>query len=392
MPISHEILAELAALREPLRRVEAAVDRALNARLNPFPPTAETLIEATEQAIQAWLERSDAAQQHLLEYIARRSEGESEGEGEGPRDDAASDAIARLGGLALLHSAVACDVALLVPLDELQPEEPAANALRAASDWTSTIQDTAFGEGNVLDAMSTPDDAAAAHPIKAPSVASALNVVEEIVERATKGATAVLLRIAPAPTAAFAAVAPLLQDALALAPDDIASAVHDATRRVARLVRLAMRKAHELLEAVSARYREAVTTVLEACDLKELLAESAVARLLRRIYKPQLIASNTHACLRRAQMNQHVSQKELDRRLRSLQKLARTNRRWVGPVRIVAKGLQPLWAVSAAGVPAAPVVACGLLAWTILLTGDQLDAGGPYPDFWDGPRRIAAGR
>jgi hypothetical protein len=32
-----------------------------------------------------------------------------------------------------------------------------------------------------------------------------------------------------------------------------------------------------------------------------------------------------------------------------------------------------------------------LLAWAMLVTADQLDAAGPYPDLWRGVVRIAAG-
>jgi hypothetical protein len=32
-----------------------------------------------------------------------------------------------------------------------------------------------------------------------------------------------------------------------------------------------------------------------------------------------------------------------------------------------------------------------LLAWAVLVTADQLDATGPYPDLWRGVVRIAAG-
>jgi hypothetical protein len=41
-------------------------------------------------------------------------------------------------------------------------------------------------------------------------------------------------------------------------------------------------------------------------------------------------------------------------------------------------------------VPAAPIAACVILAWVILITGDQLDARGPFRNFWDGLASIAA--
>ena len=41
--------------------------------------------------------------------------------------------------------------------------------------------------------------------------------------------------------------------------------------------------------------------------------------------------------------------------------------------------------------PAAPIAAVGLLAWTTLVTGDHLDAPGPHPNLWKGVLRLAMG-
>jgi hypothetical protein len=81
----------------------------------------------------------------------------------------------------------------------------------------------------------------------------------------------------------------------------------------------------------------------------------------------------------------------LSRRQRNaaLKDLLQKNKRWVGPVRTAAKGLDFLWPVQVGPVPTAPIAACALLAWTLIITGDQLDARGPFPRFWVGVGMIA---
>jgi hypothetical protein len=52
----------------------------------------------------------------------------------------------------------------------------------------------------------------------------------------------------------------------------------------------------------------------------------------------------------------------------------------------------PLWAVSISGIPAAPIAAAGLLGWTIMITGNQLDSPGPFSNIWKGVIQRAEGR
>ena len=70
----------------------------------------------------------------------------------------------------------------------------------------------------------------------------------------------------------------------------------------------------------------------------------------------------------------------------------KTHQRWVGPVCVVSRGLAPLWAVPLGPVPTAPVAAVALLAWTVILTYDQLDAPGAPLDVWKGVIRRADGQ
>ncbi len=82
------------------------------------------------------------------------------------------------------------------------------------------------------------------------------------------------------------------------------------------------------------------------------------------------------------------------RRLReaALGRLEHTNKLWVGPVRYVSSALGPLWFVPLPiGVPLAPIVAGMLLVYVVVVSGDQLDSKGPFPNFWKGVRLRAAG-
>jgi hypothetical protein len=70
--------------------------------------------------------------------------------------------------------------------------------------------------------------------------------------------------------------------------------------------------------------------------------------------------------------------------MKELRKTRMHNKRWVvRPVSLLARTLHPLYAVPIGPVPAAPIAARLLLGWTILITGDQLDAPGAlFPNFY----------
>ena len=170
-------------------------------------------------------------------------------------------------------------------------------------------------------------------------------------------------------------------------------------KRISRLIKLVIGRLHELLEAVSSGFRDAVGAILGAFDPEELITGNIIVHLVGRVFKSETIASTAFKNLAKCrtiwtdgQLQLHrIESRERKRRVRGLKKLTRSNKRWVGPAGAVAAGLGPLWAAGVAGVPAAPVVAFVLLAWSILITGDQLDAEGLYPNFWKGVLRISKG-
>jgi len=75
-----------------------------------------------------------------------------------------------------------------------------------------------------------------------------------------------------------------------------------------------------------------------------------------------------------------------------LERLRRANRLWVGPVQYLSRGLGPLWLLPLPiGIPVAPIVAGALIVYVILISGDQLDSQGAWPDFWRGVVRRSSG-
>lgn len=93
----------------------------------------------------------------------------------------------------------------------------------------------------------------------------------------------------------------------------------------------------------------------------------------------------------------HLSTSAADRKRREdrLVALEKTNERWIFPVEVISRGLGPMWALpmpSPIGpVPAAPVVGIVLLVWDVFVSGDHLDARGPFSNFWKGVVRRSDG-
>ena len=90
------------------------------------------------------------------------------------------------------------------------------------------------------------------------------------------------------------------------------------------------------------------------------------------------------------------SARERRKRAKRLRKLVKSHERWLAPVEKLSGGLGHLWLVPipipvwSHALPAAPAGAAVLLAWVMLLGGDQLDAKG-YPNFRKGVVRRAGG-
>ncbi len=368
MPVPSELLAQLAQLEGPIADVRNAVQESRE----PHPGRrVRDAVRIVELAVHAWLESSGQIESDLIEHGRLH-----------PNDLA--DVQARIGGLEMLHLSAAADVATLQPLDEIS-EGSLVSEVKLEPDYSSTLQDVAFDEGRILDAIShqfdEPDEVAGAS-----SDDRDLDLIDEVVKdiigRGGAAGTAVLIGLAGGSGAVFASVAPHLTTAIGVAPDTVRSALVAATRRISRLVLALVTRATEVLTEVLGGYREAVGSMVEAADPTSLVTESLADRVLGRI-----VSADT---VRKRAKGELAKGTDVRSRYRRLRQLKVSNSRWVGPVRIVAKGLPKLWAVPIGPVPSAPVAAVALLGWTLLITGDQLDAQG-FPNIWKGVVRRAAG-
>ena len=379
MAVPPPLLADLRALGTTLAAVRDAVDAALAAGRGADLAPGRDAVAGVEAATEAWLVRSRALEERLVAH------GEAE-----PAD--AEDVAGRLGGLAVLHVAAAGDVGAVASLDRGAGAGPVALASPPA--YASAIQATAF-DGGVVRSLGSPDTGdddeppepglrAGAGRDEGPG-ADADEVVQEIVERAGEGASAVLFGLAGgAGELLFSALASPLGTALELGPEAVRSAVADVAGRIAGLVGRLIARVQDVLAAVLGGYRDAVGAVIEEADPASYVGESLAGKVLGRLWRADGVRAEATARLAAAPA-------DTPRRVRRLRRLVRANRRWVGPVRYAARGLPHLWAVPLGPVPAAPVAGVALLAWTTLVTADQLDAAGPYPDVWRGVVRIAGG-
>ncbi len=382
MAVPPDILADLRDLEGTLAGVRDSVDAAIGAGGGDRALVAAgDAVARVEVATGSWLDRTRTLEERLTAHA--RAE---------PAD--AGDVAGRLGAIALLHVATACDVGAIEPLDHGEPDADVRMLLPGTA-WPaarSTIQATAFDAGVIADLGRPepdddgPSDAGALPPTGDEGPATDVDeVVREIVERAGEGASAVLFGLAGGVTdLAFGLIAPQLVAALGVAPDVVQSTVGEVAGRVAGLVRVLIGRVDDLLGAILGSYRDAVGAVIDEADPAAYVGEALAGKVVGRLLRVDGIRAEAVASL-------EASPADTLRRVRRMRRLLQTNRRWVGPVRYAARGLPHLWAIPIGPVPAAPIAAVGLLAWTTLVTGDHLDAPGPHPNLWKGVLRLAAG-
>ena len=392
-----EIAGRLANLETPLRRVQDSIDRVRTAAQQDQPQLAmESAVADLESATEAWLEQSDAVEGQLLAHLPTADDSEPRSR----QGDETADAMGRLNGLSLLHIAVMCDLGPLVGLDALQPGDSMSAVLGESRDRPSVIQETAFGEGAVLHSLGVaaeePQESREPQESQEPEEPDPVeeSVVKELIDRAGRVTGAVLIGLAPAPNVVFAAVSPPLTAALRVAPEVFRQGLDVAAGHITRLIRLMMRRVHEVLNAVSAGYRPIIDGLLDYFNPAHYVVEAVIRPVVSRVFDENRIHLDIqHARTARKQRylaarargarNVRMDPRRAER-LRRLGRLAKKNRRWVEPARVVARGLHTLWAVPIGVVPAAPVVGCAVLAWAFLVTGDQLDARVAFPNFWEG--------
>lgn len=402
MPIPERLRAELAELRAPVeeasRSIEALIDREYSANWDNQP--VGIALTAVEESVENWARVSFDTERDLLDHLD-----------ELPSD---ADAVqARVGGIAMLHLAIAADVATILPFDDaprgatVSEVHQSAQALgQSLFGRAETIRDAALGPDALIESMSMEDDprddAEAERELGAgdnPNITlSAVvvadfealvgdeidEVVNDILERASRASTAILLGLAGGGGHRLLELIPHLRASLSAAPTDVRQFVARTVRRISRLVNVLIARARKALNAVLGGYKASVENLLDAADPTSWVAESLAGNLLSR-----LVSS---ADVRRRARLQLSQAPDRQRRVTRVKVLKKTHKKWVGPVRVVARGLPALWGVTLGPLPiaAAPVAAVALLGWTIMITGDQLDAS-RFPDLWKGVVRRASG-
>ena len=337
-------------------------------------------------------ERRGDPEQEGADERAEERRGDPEQGADERREDAA-DAVERLGGVSLINLAVASDLAKLVPIDALgendlvSAADPVPESVRPSA--IQAVAGDGPDEGGVLRAITVPAQQADDEDDNDPEVSSprvtACDVLTKLVDHAGSGVRSVLVGIAPSPHVVFLAVRPALDGALGLAPDAIARAAHDVVRSIRRLAILVLRRVRTVINEVTQGHSGIVRKFLEYAQPQELVLDPAVRSIVALILSEKEISAKigwaeVQSAIRIVNELPPIQRPD---HTDALHKILKHNKRWVErPVPILARTLHPLWAVPIGPVPAAPIAACLLLAWTILFTGDQLDAPGAFPNFW----------
>jgi hypothetical protein len=365
-----EVLTQLEQLEIPLGVVRDAVDSLLNAARAPDSTLRlGDALDAIEQGVNSWLAAAKPVEDALMSP------------GQASPDDL-PDTQYRLGGLAMVHFAIASDVAAVAPVeeDDTSPETLVREiGQRTELPDQGSMSRGVVGEGLLRD-LSRPigEERQAGFPGEHEGSEVIDKVVTDIVERAGKACTAVLTGIVGLPDW----LGENLRVVMEATPASIRKFVEMTTRRINRLVGALVQRATFLLDSVIPGNRRAGKRVLRQSPLEA--TEPLEAGLISKLVKAGAVRSEAKRRLAPAP--------DRAARIRRISEVEKLHSRCVGPVRWVAQGLAPLNGVIIGPVPVAPIVATALLGWTVLVTGDQLDSPGPlFPDVWIGVLRRAAG-
>ncbi|WP_426594184.1 hypothetical protein ACPPVS_01430 [Cellulomonas sp. McL0617] len=304
------------------------------------------------------------------------------------RTDLAAEVQASRSALTLLHAAVAGELALLQPLEDL----PLDRRIRDVPDWPGrfppVFEAAAFGAGGLFELLRGGTDDDALHESNATSSVGLEvdSTVRGIVFESARRASGVLVAAGLGPLAHLLP----FSEAVRLALEPVAGqatewALDKLSGRISRLVRRALARARRLLGQLVGSNRQGVVRVA-----RELVTGyeggGLLAPALWRLFGAQSVLDEGVAQLGAAPKAQ------VPARAHRLHRLGRSNKRWLAPVAVVQEGLGPLWAVPVVPpVPAAPLVAAVLLAWILVTSGDQLDSA-HFPDVWNGVIKRAQGQ
>jgi hypothetical protein len=288
-------LEEIANLGGPLNGIQEAVERVVAAQQTGSDPlTKADAVASLEMATQAWLEASGRVESRLLGILPN-----GEPQRGDHRSDEEVDAVERLGGLSLIHLAVASDLAKLAPIDVLGNDDPVSAAEPVPEpDRASAIRAVAgdaLDEGQLFFAIThsaqdadAADDSCAEGP---PSHLVAADVLPILVDRAGVCVRSVLVGSAPSPHVVFQAVEPALKTALDLAPHAVEQAANDVVRSIVRLAKWVLRRVRDVLAAVTQGHPDVVKSLLVEAQPQELILGPTVRRVVSNVLHEQEIST-----------------------------------------------------------------------------------------------------
>ncbi|OBI24096.1 hypothetical protein A5713_08170 [Mycobacterium sp. E2497] len=312
-----------------------------------------------------------------------------------------------LGALSVLDAGVSTEIALAQPLETLDGNLKLADVPDWPTEARAVLEVTAFGSPGAADEglirllqVGTDDDPTPEPPgqVYGDAVGHAIRVIRrqtaESITSVFVGLTAVPVMDAiplPANKELVDVLRDLLEEPGSWAVEE---AVKELPRGISKWCRWALGKATQLLKRVLGEQR------FEALD--RLLAKGATTKTTDFISQTLVWVYDTGDVIERGEAafdpaGQPLKKSERNRRGARLGKLEKSNKKWLGPIKLLSPGVGHLWYVPIPlpvpphALPAAPAAAAVLLAWTLLLSGDQLDTRYPYPNFWKGVVRRAKG-
>lgn len=393
MPVSEELLGRLSELGQPFDSVREFVQSTVEAS-GESVARANEVVGDLEASVSAWLAATDIAERDLLAYLHGLNGTEDNADELG--DDlngaidqlldgdaraaaaAVADALGRLCGISMLHLAMANDVASLVPLDGGRPPDIPPGAP------PTSMFDVAYGQVQLLESLKN-DLAKLVDPLTDLGDTPELVVMRDVLERARTTSIAVCTHSVPHVGAAFHHVAGVLHHAAGVSPRDLQSTIRRIAGRVSKLVTKLFHRVRDVIDRVGAAFSGTLRSLMDrfAAHGRDTVQDGVVDHILGGIFG-----------VRELELRVRVAQNRDGRmgdkaRATELQDLRKANRRWVGPAEKVTHGFRFLAPVHLGPIPALAVAAGAVMVWTIILTGDQLDARGPFPNFWDGVGTIA---
>jgi hypothetical protein len=411
MPVPDRIFESLGNLRAPLAEISASLDAIFDER-EELVDGLDDRLAALETTIDWWLRQTADIEAELIRLVpsadgieildlledseiefgldrlieALRATPPAQDPG-GPTNEVAADALGRLFGITLLHLSIACDIGSLAQLDEAEPNDR-PEVVRALSGRPTTISETAFGAALVEALENRLDRLPSTTHLNSDS--PEIEAMTKILEQARDVTKAVLSGSAPIAGMVFSHVKAAMSAASLVGPAEFHHALGSIARYVKRIICKLIRRVRNVVECVSSSYGRSLGRFIDrwADKEREKIVDNVVDSVLARVFAKRELEVRIESAIdeRAANARPQFSRS----RTNELDDLLKSNSRWVGPAETAAKGLHFLWAVQLGPVPAAPIAACVMLAWTLIITGDQLDARGPFPKFWDGVPIIAA--